>query len=91
MAILFGVKVPAINKHLRNIFDSGELDENSVISILETTAMDDINYHSQCYNLDAKLKAQQEYEVYRKQQDSEFISDFDRSIKRVKGINKLMV
>jgi len=40
MASLFGVKVPAINKHLKNIFDSGELDEDSVVSILETTAAD---------------------------------------------------
>jgi hypothetical protein len=33
-------KVPAINKHLKNIFDSGELVKASVISILETTAAD---------------------------------------------------
>lgn len=38
---LFGVQVPAINKHLKNIFDSGELVEDSVISILKTTAADD--------------------------------------------------
>ena len=38
LAELFGVKVPAINKHLKNIFESGELAEESVISILETTA-----------------------------------------------------
>ena len=37
MAELFGVKVPAINKHLKNIFESEELQERSVISILETT------------------------------------------------------
>ena len=37
MAELFGVGVPAISKHLKNIFDSGELDEKVVISILETT------------------------------------------------------
>ncbi len=37
IASLFGVKVPAISKHLKNIFESGELDENEVISILETT------------------------------------------------------
>ena len=36
IADLFGVKVPAINKHLKNIFESGELNENSAISILET-------------------------------------------------------
>jgi hypothetical protein len=40
MAELFGVKVPAVNKHLKNIFASGELVEDSVISILETTATD---------------------------------------------------
>lgn len=39
LAELFGVKVPAINKHLKNI-ESGELVENAVISILETTAAD---------------------------------------------------
>ncbi|MBU1778684.1 cell filamentation protein Fic, partial [Patescibacteria group bacterium] len=38
MADLFGVGIPAVNKHLKNIFDSGELQENSVISILEITA-----------------------------------------------------
>jgi hypothetical protein len=40
LAELFGVKVPAINKHLKSIFESGELVENAVISILETTADD---------------------------------------------------
>ena len=44
LAELFGVKVPAINKHLKNIFGSGELVENAVISILETTAADVKNY-----------------------------------------------
>lgn len=33
---LFGVKIPAINKHLKNIFETGELDRDSTISILET-------------------------------------------------------
>lgn len=32
MAQLFDVGVPAISKHLKNIFESGELDEHSVIS-----------------------------------------------------------
>ena len=35
IAELFGVNVPAISKHLRNIFNSGELDEKVVVSILE--------------------------------------------------------
>ncbi len=38
LAELFQLGVPAISKHLKNIFDSGELLEDSVISILETTA-----------------------------------------------------
>jgi hypothetical protein len=53
MAELFGVGIPAINKHLANIFETKELDENSVISILETTASDGKNYKTKFYNLDA--------------------------------------
>ena len=37
MAELFGVGVPAIAKHLKNIFSSGELNEKEVVSILEIT------------------------------------------------------
>ncbi len=37
MAELFGVGVPAISKHLKNIFEEGELEEKMVVSILETT------------------------------------------------------
>ena len=50
---LFGTKRPAITKHLRNIFNSGELDQNSVSSILEHTAADGKTYKTQFYNLDA--------------------------------------
>lgn len=53
MADLFGVKVPAISKHLSNIFETNELEENSVISILETTAADGKNYQTSYYSLDA--------------------------------------
>ena len=35
---LFEVQVPGINRHLKNIFDAGELVEDSVLSIWETTA-----------------------------------------------------
>ena len=37
IAVLFDVGVPAISKHLKNIFESGELDEKVVVSILENT------------------------------------------------------
>ena len=53
LAELFGVQVPAIAKHLKNIFESGELAEDSVVSILETTAADGKNYQTRFYNLDA--------------------------------------
>ncbi|WP_303670716.1 RhuM family protein [uncultured Duncaniella sp.] len=55
IAQLFGVKQPAISKHLKNIFESGELDENSVHSILEYTAADGKSYQTKFYNLDAIL------------------------------------
>lgn len=53
LAELFAVQVPAINKHLKNIFASLELVEDSVISILETTAADGKKYKTRYYNLDA--------------------------------------
>ena len=53
IADLFGTKRPAITKHLRNIFNSGEFDQNSVSSILEHTAADGKTYKTQFYNLDA--------------------------------------
>ncbi|NOU48115.1 MAG: virulence protein [Bacteroidales bacterium] len=36
IAALFGVEVPAISKHLANIYETGELQQQSTISILET-------------------------------------------------------
>jgi len=53
IAELFGVGIPAVSKHLTNIFKEGELVENSVVSILETTATDGKNYQTKYYNLDA--------------------------------------
>lgn len=55
MAELFWVQQPAIAKHLKNIFESWELKENSVYSILEYTASDDKKYKTKFYNLDAIL------------------------------------
>lgn len=53
IAELFGVKKAAISKHIKNIFETGELDKASVVSILETTATDGKNYKIKHYNLDA--------------------------------------
>jgi hypothetical protein len=55
IATLFGVQIPAISKHLANIFREGELNKDSVISILENTAADGKKYRTMFYNLDAIL------------------------------------
>ncbi len=53
IAELFETKRQAITKHLKNIFQSGELNENSVCSILDLTASDGKSYKTKTYNLDA--------------------------------------
>ena len=53
MAQLFGVGVPAVSKHLKNIFEEGELMADSVISKMETTATDAKKYETSYYSLDA--------------------------------------
>lgn len=55
MAELFGVNVPAVNKHLKNIFETGELEQASVISKMETTAADGKRYTTNFYRLEAIL------------------------------------
>lgn len=57
MAELFGVKVPAISKHLNNIYSSGELSEGVTISKMETVVKrgfrGDVKEKLEFYNLDA--------------------------------------
>ncbi|MFT4155905.1 RhuM family protein [Parafilimonas sp.] len=53
MAELFGVETNTINYHLKEIFKSKELDEDSVIRIFRITADDGKNYLTNFYNLDA--------------------------------------
>jgi hypothetical protein len=53
IAELFGVDLRTISEHLRNIFDSGELREQSVLRKFRTTASDGKNYWVNFYNLDA--------------------------------------
>jgi hypothetical protein len=53
LAELFDVTVPTINEHLKNIFESNELDADSVIRKFRTTAADGKTYNTQFYNLDA--------------------------------------
>lgn len=53
MSELFSVDVRTISEHLKNIFESGELDADSVIRKFRTTAADGKKYNTQFYNLDA--------------------------------------
>lgn len=55
MAQMFGVKIPAISKHLSRIFAEGELCEESVVSIKEITAADGKTYSTKLYGLDALI------------------------------------
>jgi hypothetical protein len=55
MAELFGVNIPAISKHLKNIFETGELEAISVVSKMETTATDGKNYVTTFYRLEVIL------------------------------------
>ena len=55
IAELFGTGRQAISKHLKNIFNSEELKEDAVCSILELTAADGKMYKTKTYNLDAIL------------------------------------
>jgi hypothetical protein len=55
MAELFGVEVNTINYHLKEIFKSGELDENSVIRNFRITASDGKKYKTKFYDLDATI------------------------------------
>ncbi len=55
MAELFGVKIPAISKHLANIFETGELEKEATLSILETVQKEgnrQIKRKMEYYNLD---------------------------------------
>ena len=55
MAELFEVQKAAISKHLKNIFESDELLEESVVSKMETTDSDGKRYNINYYNLDAVI------------------------------------
>ena len=53
MSALFDVDVRTISEHLKNIFQSGELEQDAVIRKFRNTAEDGKDYLTQFYNLDA--------------------------------------
>jgi len=55
IAELFAVGKAAVSKHLKNIFETGELEHERVVSVLETPAADGKIYRTKHYNLDAVI------------------------------------
>jgi len=56
LAELFGVKIPAVSKHLKNIFESGELEQAATVSKMETVRQEgsrEVRRMVDFYNLDA--------------------------------------
>jgi len=84
MAELFAISVPTINEHLKNVFTSGELDEDSVIRNFRITAADGKQYATNFYNLDAiisvgyrvKSAVATRFRIWATQQLREFIVVF---------------
>jgi len=97
MAYLFAVNTPAISKHLKNIYDEGELREESTVSkmeIVQTEGNRQVKRNVDFYNLDAIIsvgyrvnsrqadkKAEAEYDEFNKTQ--KITSDFDKSVKKM--------
>ena len=78
MAELFDTTVPNVNMHLKNIFENKELGDDSVIKDFLITATDGKISHEVAIAL-----AESEYEKYRKGQDKNYISDFDKEVKKL--------
>ena len=76
MAELFAVAVPAISKHLANIYNTGELRKEATISILETVQKEgsrELEQHSVVSKMETTAANGKIYE-----------SDFDKEIKKLK-------
>ena len=78
MAELFGVGVPAVSKHLENIYETNELQRESTVSVLETVQQEG---GREVKRSDADAKAVAEYDRFNKQQRIE--SDFDLEVKKL--------
>lgn len=93
IAKLFDVDRSVVTKHLKSIFESGELEENAVCAVFAQTADDGKTYQYKHYAPPAiiavgkvtaeiaKAFAESEFEKYRVLQDRTYESDFDRLLK----------
>ena len=93
MAQLFGVGVPAISKHLKNIFDTEELDKNTTVSKMEIVVNRGFRVNAfltfrkfkilpdkgKISREEADRKAEEEYKLFNPKQKID--SDFDKEIR----------
>lgn len=79
---LFDVDRSVVTKHLKNVFESGELSEDSTCANFAQVADNGKTYNYKFYSLAAIAKefAESEFEKYRVIQDSLYESDFDKLI-----------
>ena len=56
MAALFGRDKSTISRHIRNVFEEGELERKAVVANFATTSMDGKTYQVDYYNLDVNRK-----------------------------------
>jgi hypothetical protein len=88
IAQLFNCSTDNVSLHLKNIFNSEELEINSVVEEFSVTANDGKNYKTKFYNLDSLIAV--EYRVNSKQatqfrieQDKNHISNLNRELKKL--------
>ena len=98
IAALFNVDRSVITKHLNNIFESGELKEDSVCAKFAHTASDGKNYQTKFYNLDAIIsvgyrvnsKQATHFRIWATQVLKEYIiKGFSLDIERLKNPNRV--
>jgi len=88
LADLFQVGVPAIAKHIGNIYESHELTEDTTVSKMETVQQEGRRTVKRTVTaLEAKLKAESEFDKFRIIQDQIYESDFDKEIEKLKNNN----
>ena len=80
---LFDVDRSVVTKHLKNVFETNELEEISVCAKFAHTATDGKTYNTKFYNLDAIISV-----GYRVVQDKLFKSDFDKFLSEAKAIEE---
>ena len=81
MGELFDVDRSDIGKHLKKVFEDGEVNENSTCAKFAQVADNGKTYQYKFYALSAaiaKAFAESEFEQYRVLQDKAYVSDFDR-------------